>query len=56
MPRIATSGWLTIGVNERAADAAEVGDREAAALHLVERELAGARLLGELVELAPRAG
>ena len=37
----------------RAADAAQVGDREAAALHLVERELAGARLLGQL-RSAPR--
>ena len=35
----------------RAADAAEVGDREAAALHLVERQLAGARLLRRLRQL-----
>ena len=51
MPRIATSGQLTIGVNDGAADAAEVGDREAAALHVVERELAGARLLRRLRQL-----
>src|SRR6185295_10114570 len=34
----------------RAADAAEIGDREPATLHVVERELAGARLLGRLRE------
>src|SRR5436190_1321296 len=34
-----------------AADAAEVGDAEAAALHLLERDLAVARLLGELLQL-----
>ena len=51
MPRIATSGALTIGVKYGAADAAQIRDAETAALHLVERDLAGARLLGELREL-----
>src|SRR5688572_27537634 len=34
-----------------AADATEVGDRHARALHFVERELAGAGLLRELLQL-----
>ena len=55
MPRIATSGALTIGRERRAADAAQVRDAEAAALHLVERDLARARFLRQLRELDRRS-
>jgi hypothetical protein len=48
---MATSGGVDDRREAGAADAAEVGDAEVAAAHVVGRELAVARLLGQLAEL-----
>ena len=50
-PRIATSGALMIGVKKRAADTAEAGDREAAALHVGGIDLAVAHARADCAEL-----
>ena len=54
-PRIATCGWLMIGVPKRLPNDAGVGDREGAALDLVDLELLGARALGQVVHRAGEA-
>jgi hypothetical protein len=48
---MATSGALTIGRERRAADAAEAGNGEAAALHVGRAELAFARLFASSPDL-----
>ena len=56
MPRIATSGELTIGVNDVPPMPPRLVIVKHAALHLVERQLAGARLLGDLGQLRRQLG
>ena len=53
---MATSGVLMIGVRVRAADRAEVADRERGALQVGEREVAVADVVGELGQRAGDVG
>ena len=50
-PRMATSGQFTIGVNGAGAEAAQIRDRHRPALHVVQRQLPGARFLRGLRDL-----
>ena len=54
-PRMATCGWLMTGVREQAAEAAEIGDGERAALHFVGLELARAGARGQIDDGALQA-